>query len=136
MTSAAATTSPIALVKSLYDAFGRGDIAYILERVAPDCRWSVPGETLPYSGNSTGREGADAFFQKLAASEDITLFEPREFFANGDVVVALGYEECSSKLTGKPISTNWAHVFRTRDGKVVSWETYFDTAAFARAHQV
>ena len=129
------TANSVELVQGLFEAFGRGDIPYILERVSPDCRWSSPGEGLPYAGTVTGSAGAAMFFEKLGASEEVTHFEPREFFAKGDDVVVLGYEECRARLTGKTMSTNWAMVFRIRDGMVVGWESFFDTAAYLRAHQ-
>lgn len=126
----------IEFVQDLYAAFGRGDIAHILSRIAPDCRWIAPGDGIPNAGSYTGPAGAADFFAKLAASETITSFEPREFFANGDDVVALGSESCRVIKTGKPAATNWAMLFRIRDGKVVHWESYYDTAAYLRAHSV
>src|SRR5438552_3214906 len=119
MSTASTATSSIEMVRSLYEAFSRGDIAYIVKHVAPDCRWVCPGEGIPYAGSSTGPEGAAAFFQKLSDTEEITWFEPREFFANGNDVVVLGAEKCRALATGKTMSTNWAMLFRTRDGQVI-----------------
>jgi ketosteroid isomerase-like protein len=127
-------TTPIELVRSMYDAFGRGDIAHILAHVAPDCQWIESGEGIPSAGKYTGPAGAAEFFRKLDESETITRFEPRQFLAHGDDVVALGFEEMQSKNTGKTASTNWAMLFRLREGKVVHFETFYDTAALARAH--
>jgi uncharacterized protein len=135
MSTATATTSTsVDLIRSVFHAFGRGDIAYILASLTPDCEWVCPGEA-PYSGTYTGPEGAAEFFQKLAASEQITLFEPSEYFTNGDDVIALGYEEGRSIATGKSAVSHWAMLFRVRDGKVSRWQHYYDTAAYARAHQ-
>jgi ketosteroid isomerase-like protein len=136
MTSApASVTESIELVRSLYEAFGRGDIDYIVQHVAPDCRWVCPGDGLPYAGSATGPEGVAAFFKKLTESEEVTRFEAREYFTNGDAVVALGFEECRSRRTGKTMSTDWAMIFRVRDDQVIHWESFFDTAAYARAHR-
>ncbi len=130
-----ATSTSLELIQKLYAAFGRGDIGYILEHLADDCRWVSPGEGLPNAGLFEGPAGAAQFFERLAASEEITRFEPREFFVNGDDVVALGYEECRSKLTGREARTNFAMLFRVREGKVTHFEGFFDTGAFGRMHQ-
>ena len=92
------------------------------------------GAGIPSAGTYTGPAGVAEFFQKLAATEDVTRFEPREFFTNGDVVVAYGYEECRIKSNGATCSTNWMMLFRVRAGMVTHFETCYDTAAYARAH--
>lgn len=122
-------------VQDLYAAFGRGDIGYILGRVAPDCQWIAAGEGIPNAGVYTGSEGAAAFFQKLAETEEVTRFEPREFFTNaaGDVV-AHGFEECRIIANGRMVKTNWMMLFRFRDGKVAHFETFYDTSAYAAGH--
>lgn len=134
MTSTATSTS-VELVQSLYAAFGRGDVPYILSRVAPDCDWINAGEGIPAAGHYRGPEGAAEFFQKLAATEDITRFEPREYFVNGDDVVAYGFEECRVRANGKVVSTNWMMLFRVRDGMVTRWESFYNTAGYALAHK-
>ena len=128
-------STSVELVRALYEAFGRGDIQFVLDRIASDCRWVEPGEGIPYSGVYTGPEGVADFFRKLSESEQIVRFEPREFFVNGDDVVALGFEECLVPATGKKASTSWAMRFRVRDGKVVAFEGFYDTAAYLRAHR-
>lgn len=123
------------LVQGLYDAFGRGDIPNILSKIAPDCLWINAGTGIPSAGTYHGPAGVADFFQKMAESEDITHFEVREYFANGDSVVALGTEQARSKLTAKAASTNWAMLFRVKDGLVVHYESYYDTSAYLVAHR-
>ncbi|MBY0503965.1 MAG: nuclear transport factor 2 family protein [Bryobacteraceae bacterium] len=129
------TVTTIDQVKDLFAAFSRGDVPHILNHLTPDCQWTAPGAGIPAAGHYTGPAGAGEFFQKLAASEEVTRFEPREFFTNaaGDVV-AHGFEECRIISNGRMVSTPWMMVFRFRDGKVASWEAFYDTAAYATAH--
>ena len=63
------TSTSTELVQSLFEAFGRGDINFILQHLAPDCRWVVPGQGIPASGTYQGREGAAQFFRKLSETE-------------------------------------------------------------------
>jgi len=135
MSTATESTTSTDLVRSLFEAFGRRDIPFILDRVAADCRWICPGE-MPYSGSYTGPAGAAEFFQKLSAGEEITRFEPGEYFTNGDDVVVLGYEEARALSTGKTAASHWAMIFRVRGGKVTHWQQHFDTGAYARAYGV
>ncbi len=43
-----ADTPNIALVKSLYGAFGKGDIATIVAAMAPDVNWEAVGRTSDF----------------------------------------------------------------------------------------
>ena len=129
------TATSVDLVKNLYAAFGRGDIPTILASLTADCQWISSGEGIPNSGHYVGPAGAAEFFQKLAASEDVTRFEPREYFTSGDDVIAHGFEECRIKSNGRMVSTTWMMLFRIRQGKVAYFETVYDTAAYAAAHK-
>jgi hypothetical protein len=52
------------LVESLYDAFARGDLQYILERVTDDVEWVNEGpKSIPYAGKFSGRAGGAAIFR-------------------------------------------------------------------------
>ena|SRR5450755_119214 len=134
--TATAQLPAVELVQTLFDAFSRGDIPYILGCLTADCRWIAPGQGLvPASGEHIGPSGTAQFFQTLNETEQITLFEPREFFQKADDVVVLGAEEMRVLKNGNRAKTNWAMLFRLRDGKVSQWEIFFDTAAYARAHQ-
>jgi uncharacterized protein len=46
-------------VKSIYDAFGQGDVAAILERVTDDVDWAAEAasDAAPWYGRRTGRDG-------------------------------------------------------------------------------
>lgn len=126
--------TPKQLVQNLYEAFGRGDISFILAHIAPGCRWSAPGSGIPNAGEYTGPGGVAQFFERLAATENVTRFEVREYFESGSSVIALGYEEVTAVSTGKPAATEWAMLFRVEEGKVTEWRSYYDTSAYLLAH--
>ncbi len=126
--------TPKELVENCYAAFGRGDIAYVVERIAPDCRWSAPGAGIPNAGVYEGPAGVAQFFQKLAASENVTQFEVKEYFERGDSVLALGTESCTIVANGKQARTDWAMLFRVENGMVKEWQSFYDTAAYLAAH--
>ena len=56
-------------------------------------------------------------------------FAPREMIDQGETVVVLGTLAGRAKKTGKAVKNEWAHVFKFRQGKVVFFQEYIDTAA-------
>jgi ketosteroid isomerase-like protein len=60
---------------------------------------------------------------------------PEEFVDAGDVVVAMGKYSGTYKATGKPFQSNFAHVWRVRDGKAFRFTQYTDTLLVHRALQ-
>jgi ketosteroid isomerase-like protein len=122
----------IALVQSCYAAFGRGDIDALLATLDPDIDWTTPGGAeLPYAGARRGITQVRQFFNQLNEFFDFELFEPQTFLADGDRVVVLGQDRLTVKATGKSISEAWCHVMTIRNGKIVTFQEYIDTAAVA-----
>ncbi len=121
-------------VREAYEAFGRGDIAAVLDRLTDDVEWIEPGsKDIPFAGRHRGREAVSRYFSTLAASLEFETFEPREFIAQGDVVVVLGRETSRTRTTGRAMTTEWAMVFRMRNGKVARFQDFQDTEATAAA---
>ena len=129
------TTTSTEMVQNLFAAFGRRDIATVLSFIGADCQWVIPGEGTPVYGRYEGPSGVGQFFQQLAQAEEILQFEPHEYFANGDDVIALGWLESRIRSTGKTAQTNWTMLFRIRDQKVVHYEMFADTAAQLAAYK-
>ena len=84
-------------------------------------------------GTHHGIEEVGRFFPSLGDAQEARQFEPREFVAQGDRVVALGHYAWHVKSTGKGWESDFAHVFSVRDGKLTSFQEYADTAAIAEA---
>ena len=124
------------LVKKAYGNFKTGDIQGLLNLLSEDVTWQLPEiENAPFSGRRQGRAQVAEFFTSLANDQDTLQFEPREFIAQNDKVVALGTYSWRVKTTGREYGGEWAHVFTIRDGKVTGFNEYMDTAAATAAHQ-
>jgi uncharacterized protein len=126
------------LVQSVYEAFGRGDMTALAERMADDIEWVNPGDPAddPNAGVFKGKEAVLGWFGGLASTLDFTTFEPREFIAQNDKVVSLVYAEATARDTGRALVNHEAHVWTFRDGKIARLQIYLDTAATAAAHRV
>jgi ketosteroid isomerase-like protein len=120
----------IALVKSLYDAFGRGEINKIVDFVSPDTSWEIVGRRtdFPTFGKFTGQAGVQEFFGAVGQHLDFRRFTPKEFHSADDRVFVLGHYAMTIKATGRAIDSDWIHVFTITDGKVTGFREFTDTA--------
>ena len=118
-----------------YAAFGRGDIPALLNTYTEDVEYVIPGppDIITYAGTYRGAEQVAQFFSLLNDAIDYELFEPREFVAQGNKVVVLGYARGRVKITDHRVEERWAHVLTLREGKVMRFEAYSDTAATVAA---
>lgn len=126
----------IELVRQAYQNFKTGDIQALINLTSEDITWQLPEiENVPFSGRREGHGQVAEFFSLLSGDQDVLQFEPREFVAQNDKVVALGTYNWRVKATGREYGGEWAHVFTVRDGKVSGFQEYMDTAAATAAHQ-
>ncbi len=127
----------IALVQSLYDAFGLGDIATIVNAAIPDIHWEVAGrhEDYPLFGVFHGHAGVQEFFATIGQHQDFIEFAPKEFYAADDKVFVLGHDSWTIRKSGTQVRTDWVHVFTIRDGKVHRFHEFLDTAQYALAYR-
>ena len=115
----------IALVKTLYEAFGRGDIPAVLEHLDDAIEWATP-LTLPQGGHFTGKEGALHFFQGLGASWDPLSVDVEGIGELSDGRVVAVVQGSGQLRTGGPGAYGAAHVFTVRNHKVVRFQEFVD----------
>ena len=65
-----------------------------------------------------------------------TSTEPREFVAQGDRVLVVGFAKGKIKATNKTFVDDWIFAITVRDGRLTNIQEYVDTQALARASQV
>lgn len=126
----------VQIVQDCYNKFGTGDIQGLLGNCAEDIAWNTPEiENASFGGRRRGHAEVAEFFSGMSAEEEVTKFEPREFIAEGDRVVALGTYAAKVRDTGRSYESDWVHVFTVKDGKITSFDEFFDSAAATRAFQ-
>ena len=129
------TEKNVQTVKDFFAAIGRGDREALMALVADDIEWTIPGEAWPLAGTHRGRAGLAALLE--AASKAIeTSTEPREFRAQGDRVLVVGFAKGKIKATNRTFEDDWIFAITVRDGRLTSIREYIDTQALARASQV
>ena len=126
----------VQIVKKAYAAFGRGDIQGLLALFAENIEWISPGEGLPLAGTYRGLARVAGFFQKVSEMVEISFFEPREFVAEGDRVLVVGFSRGRVKATNRTFENNWVMAFTVRNGKVTNAREYIDTLALGRGFEM
>ena len=122
----------VQIVKDTYSAFGRGDIEGLLALLAEDIEWISPGGTVPPADTYRGPAAVAGFFQKLSEVVEFSSFEPREFVAERDRVLVVGFDSWRAKATNRTFEGHWVMAFTVRNGKVTNVREYVDTLGVAR----
>jgi uncharacterized protein len=126
------------VVQEAYAAFGRGDVQGILDRLTDDVIWKgVYGAAahVPTSGERRGKAAVATFFKQVAETVKFSRFEPKEFIATGDKVVALGSYNGTTSI-GRSFESDFAMVFTLKNGKVSLFQEFCDSAAINAAYAV
>jgi ketosteroid isomerase-like protein len=122
-------------VRDFFAAIGSGNREALLALVAEDIEWIIPGEGWPLAGTYSGHAGLADLLE--TASEAVeTSTEPREYVAQGDRVLVVGFATGKIKATNKTFEDDWIFAITVRDGKLTSIREYIDTQALARASAV
>ncbi|QYA05056.1 nuclear transport factor 2 family protein [Rhizobium sp. B21/90] len=125
----------IQTVKDFFAAIGRGDREALLALVAEDIEWIIPGKDWPLAGTYRGHARLADLLETASRSME-TSTEPREFVAQGDRVLVVGFATGKVKATNKPFEDDWIFAITIRDGRLTSIREYVDTQALAQASQV
>jgi ketosteroid isomerase-like protein len=129
------TEDNIRAVEAVFEAFGRGDIPYILDQLTDDVHWVAHLDpSVPWSGDYSGKANVPPFFEALGGSIDVAGHPVNQLVAQDDTLVALGDVSFSVRSTGRTGDSSWVYVWTLRDGKIAGYDQFNDAglaAAFA-----
>lgn len=115
------------LIRGLYGDFAKGDVPAVLSAFDPQISWTE-ASGFPYGGTYHGPEAVlTNVFMKLGSEWDGFTAAAAEFVAEGDTVVALGEYSGTYKATGKSFRAPFAHVWKLRENRIVSFHQHTDT---------
>ena len=122
-------------IEGLYEAFGKGDVAFIIGALDPNIEWweaenFIYADKNPYRGPEAVLAGV---FGRIMSQWQWFTVTPEEVLDAGDTVVGRGYYAGKYGKTGREVRAQFAHVFKMREGKVVKFQQYTDTAQFEKA---
>ena len=120
----------IKTVVAAYEAFGRGDVAAILDAVTDDVDWAAEAATptAPWYGVRHGKDAVAEFFTDFGSAMEVEEFTPLTFAANETDVLTVVRCRTKSRRTGKSTAMDLHHLFRFRDGKIAYYRGTEDTA--------
>jgi len=125
----------IEVIQTAYGEFGKGNIDALLALMSDDVDWHTFGpQELPMTGLRKGKPEVGRFFKQVGEAWNFERFEPQRFIAQDDTVVALGIYTGTAKPTGRKFSSEFSHVFNVRNGKIVKFREYTDTANLIGAY--
>jgi uncharacterized protein len=128
------TTDNGRTIKDMYEAFGRGDVPYVMAQLAPELDWiETEAEGVPANGRyGTPQEVLEGVFAKVPQHFESFELLPELWVETGDDVVVTGRVKART-LSGRELDAPYAHVFSFRDGNVVRNDNHHDTALWVAA---
>lgn len=122
-------------VRGMYEAFGRGDIPFIINALDAQVEWweaenFIYADHNPYVGPDAVLKGV---FARINDEWSWFSVEPDRVMDCDETVVAAGYYKGQHKRTGREVRAQFAHFFTFRNGKIVKFQQYTDTAQFLTA---
>ena len=123
------------VVRGMYHAFATGEIPTIIAALDPQVDWweaenFIYADNNPYVGPNAVLDGV---FMRIAQEWDGFAVSPKEVLDAGETVIGHGYYSGTYKKTGEAVRAQFAHFFTFRDGKIIKFQQYTDTAQFLRA---
>ena len=129
----AASATPLEIARVTYESAAEENGRNLLAALTPDTSWTEAAD-FPYAGTCIGPPAIIANVLHRLASEWIDYrAQVHPYFADGDQVAAFGVYSETFRETGKAMSASFVHLYRLKDGKIVSMEQYVDSAMARRA---
>ena len=129
----------LAVVGGVYEAFGRGDIDFILEQIADDCAWEswldnhAQKAGLPPMKPRHGRAGVAEFFDYVATMQ-IQDFKVLDVLAS-DRQVVVEVQISIAMPDGGRVTDEELHLYSlTDEGRINRMRHYVDTAKQIKAY--
>lgn len=124
-------------VQRMYEAFGRGDVAALLEALTDDVDWAADtsSSAAPWYGIRHGKTQVTEFFQAFGETMEVQEFTPFAYASNDDEVHTVIRMRATARGTGRTVEQNLHHYFRFRDGRVDFYRGTEDTAQTVAALQ-
>jgi uncharacterized protein len=125
----------VGVVRGFNDALAQGDMDGMLDFLDPQLEWRAP-ESVPWGGTFHGHDGFREFVGKLLDQPAEFRREMLEYLDAGERVVVLLRQMGRRKGSDTEYDVPEVHIWTVRDGKIVDFEGFFDTATVLRTLQL
>jgi ketosteroid isomerase-like protein len=128
-------TSNLQIAKDMYASFARGDLESLVAACDPAVEWSA-AEGHPYQMDGSAWHGMqsviDKGFSREARDWENFSIEIAGLYDADDHVIMEGRYKASYRSTGAPLDAQVCHILQFRDGKLIRFQQYIDTAQLQR----
>ena len=122
------TMTNLAIIKSTYEGKTSEENGKNLAKyLAENASWTE-AKGFPYAGTYIGFDTvAKNVFYRLATEWSNYKFTPEGYVADADKVAAYGTYSGTYKATGKYFEARVTHLWKLKDGKIISFEQFVDS---------
>jgi ketosteroid isomerase-like protein len=126
-------TTNLDVIRATYEGPSEENGKHLLAALAPEATWTEAAG-FPYAGTYVGPQEIFAnVFRRLATEWVGYRAVVHTYLADDDRVAAFGVYSGVYAATGKAMSASFAHLYRLKDGKILSMEQYVDSAMVQQA---
>ncbi|MDY6764576.1 MAG: nuclear transport factor 2 family protein [Halobacteria archaeon] len=126
-------TKNVDTVREVYEVFSKGDIEAVVATWQPDIELVEPEGIIGGGSYHGPEEILENVFSGLANHWKDVSVVPERYVDGNNTVVALITWSGTNTETGKSVEFRGVHVFDFKDGTIIQWTSYADTALFNAA---
>ncbi|MBO9616424.1 MAG: nuclear transport factor 2 family protein [Dyadobacter sp.] len=116
------------IIKGTYEGGSSEENGKNLAKYVADTIIWIEAKGFPYAGRYIGLEAiTQNVFSRLASEWINYKFTPEGYLADQDKVVAYGTYSGTYKITNKYFSARVAHLWKLKDGRIISFEQFVDS---------
>ncbi len=126
-----------AIVRDLYDAYGRRDFDRVAALIHDDIDWIIfggPAQLFPFAGQRHGRAAVLQALGGIAELYVLESYKPEIMIADGDRAAVMSDLSLTQRSTGRKLRFRVANFLRIQDGRVIEFREFSNT--FDVAEQV
>lgn len=127
---ATATARTIAALRDLYEAYGRKDPSVFFGMLSRDVRFRIaaPRPHFRFAGPARGKAAVQRAIAQIAEDYEWQQFANRTVIGDGDRFFAVSGGRIKHRASGAVMTLELIDVIRVRNGKIVEFTEYFDSA--------
>jgi ketosteroid isomerase-like protein len=128
-----ADQSALGVVQEVFRCFAAHDGPGLMAVLDEEIEWHEPDVDVRWRGIYRGHDGFASWLHIIGRELADLVVQPQEFITSDDTVVVLGHESARVTATGRTYHSDFAFVFRVRNGKLTAFRAYHDTDAIMQA---
>jgi ketosteroid isomerase-like protein len=118
-----------AIVRELYDAYGRRDFERVAALIHDDIDWVIyaPMSVFPFAGPRRGRAAVLAAMAEIAKVFALEAYNPDVMIVDGERAALMSVVSYRQRATGRVLRVRIASFLRLQDGRLVEYREFIDS---------